>query len=688
MTDVLPGTSYPLGATLREDGVNFCLFSRNAYAVELLLFDDVDDPRPSRVIDLDPQKNRTFHYWHVFVKHLQEGQLYGYRVFGPYAPYLGHRFDGNKVLLDPYTKAVAMGKHYSRLAAMRPGDNAAQCLKSVVVGGGGYDWEEDSPIHRPLAKTVIYEMHVGGFTKHPNSGLPDHLRGTYRGVIAKIPYLKSLGITAVELLPVQYFDPQDARPGLTNYWGYSPLAFFAPYSGYSSVSDPIGVINEFKDMVKALHRAGIEVILDVVFNHTAEGDQHGPIFSFKGLENSVYYILDPQGMGYKNYSGCGNTLKTNHGIVQRLILDCLRYWVAEMHVDGFRFDLASVFSRGEAGQILKNPPILWAIEFEPVLAGVKLIAEAWDAGGLYQVGSFVGERFTEWNGPYRDDVRRFVKGDDGVIEQFASRIIASPDIYRQPDREPNRSIHFITCHDGFTLNDLVSYNEKHNWNNLEDNQDGTNDNFSWNCGVEGETDDPEINQLRLRQIKNFLTILFISQGTPMLLMGDEVRRTQKGNNNAYCQNNEISWFNWDSVEKEADLLRFVRSLIQFVQERAIFEVEQFLHIGFDEYQPSIVWHGVELEEPDWGYFSHSLAFTLYHPKPQEEYLHVICNAYWEPLDFALPPLPNNWHWHRIVDTYLPSPDDFSPPETAAYIASDRYRAMPRSTIVLMALKRE
>ncbi|MCS6958717.1 MAG: glycogen debranching protein GlgX [Pseudanabaenaceae cyanobacterium SKYGB_i_bin29] len=687
MTDVLPGTSYPLGATLREDGVNFCLFSRNAYAVELLLFDDVDDPRPSRVIDLDPQKNRTFHYWHVFVKHLQEGQLYGYRVFGPYAPYLGHRFDGNKVLLDPYTKAVAMGKHYSRLAAMRPGDNAAQCLKSVVVGQGGYDWEEDTPIHRPFAKTVIYEMHVAGFTQHPSSGLPDHLRGTYRGVIEKIPYLQSLGITAVELLPVQYYDPQDARPGLTNYWGYSPLAFFAPYSGYSSASDPIGVINEFKDMVKALHRAGIEVILDVVFNHTAEGDQHGPTFSFKGLENSVYYILDPQGMGYKNYSGCGNTLKTNHGIVQRLILDCLRYWVAEMHVDGFRFDLASVFSRGESGQILKNPPILWAIEFEPVLAGVKLIAEAWDAGGLYQVGSFVGERFTEWNGPYRDDVRKFVKGDDGIVEHFASRIIASPDIYRQPNREPNRSIHFITCHDGFTLNDLVSYNEKHNWNNLEDNKDGANDNFSWNCGVEGETDDPEINQLRLRQIKNFFTILFISQGTPMILMGDEVRRTQKGNNNAYCQNNEISWFNWDSVEKEAHLLRFVQSLIRFAQERAILAVEQFLHIGFDEYQPSIVWHGVELEEPDWGYFSHSLAFTLYHPKPQEEYLHVICNAYWEPLDFALPPLPPNWHWHRIVDTYLPSPDDFSPPETAAYVASDRYRAMPRSTIVLMALAR-
>lgn len=687
MTEILPGTSYPLGATLHHDGVNFCLFSRNAYAVELLLFDHVDDPKPARTIDFDPQRNRTFHYWHIFVRHLKEGQLYGFRVFGPYAPYLGHRFDGNKVLLDPYTKAVAMGKHYSRSAAMAPGDNAARCLKSVVVGRNAYDWEEDSPIHRPFSKTVIYEMHVGGFTQHPSSGLPENLRGTYRGLIEKIPYLQSLGITAVELLPVQYFDPQDARPGLTNYWGYSPLAFFAPYSGYSSESDPIGVINEFKDMVKALHKAGIEVILDVVFNHSAEGDQHGPIFSFKGLENSVYYILDPIGMGYKNYSGCGNTLKTNHGIVQRLVLDCLRYWVSEMHIDGFRFDLASVFSRGESGQILKNPPILWAIEFEPVLAGVKLIAEAWDAGGLYQVGSFVGERFTEWNGPYRDDVRRFVKGDEGVIEQFASRILASPDIFRQPDREPNRSIHFITCHDGFTLHDLVSYNEKHNEENNEDNKDGTNDNHSWNCGAEGETTDPEINLLRLRQIKNYLTILFMSQGTPMLLMGDEVRRTQKGNNNAYCQNNELSWFNWDNVEKEADLLRFVRGLIDFMQKRAIFEIEQLLHIGFDERQPSILWHGTELEEPDWGYFSHSLAFTLFHPKPQEEYLHVICNAYWEPLVFELPQLPPPWHWHRIVDTYLDSPNDFCPPETAAYIASDRYRAMARSTIVLMALQR-
>jgi glycogen operon protein len=681
----LPGKSYPLGATVYPTGVNFCLFSKSSQVVELLLFDHPADPYPSRCIQLHPKINKTSHYWHIFVPGIQVGQGYAYRAYGPYAPEQGHRFDGSKVLLDPYAKAVLTDR-YDREAAQHPADNISHSLRGVILEPSQYNWEEDHPLRIPYATTVIYELHVGGFTAHPNSGLDPKKRGTYAGLIDRIPYLKALGITAVELLPVQQFDTQDIPPSLhhtslSNYWGYSPLGFFAPHQSYSSESDPLSGVDEFRDMVKQLHRAGIEVILDVVFNHTAEGNEQGPTLSFRGLENRAYYILQPDPSKYADFSGCGNTFNTNHAIGRYLILDCLRYWVAEMHVDGFRFDLASVMSRDESGNPLANPPILWAIESDPVLAGTKLIAEAWDAAGLYQVGSFIGDRFAEWNGKFRDDVRRFVRGDEATVPALAARILGSPDVYLDPSREPNRSIHFVTCHDGFTLNDLVSYSHKHNQANGEDNRDGLSENFSWNCGLEGITSDPEVNHLRLRQIKNYLTILLLSQGTPMLLMGDEIRRTQFGNNNAYCQNNTLSWFDWSAVPEQKDLLRFVTGLIQWIQTCSLFTQEKRLLTTVQDNHPYILWHGIHLHNPDWSQTSHSLAFTLHDPLTGS-YLHVMLNAYWETLMFELPEIGGSFFWKRIVDTSLKSPEDFSTLDTAPIVEGNRYSVYARSSVVL------
>ena len=501
------GKSFPLGATVSIEGTNFSIFSKHSTAVELLLFDHIDDPEPVRVIELNRDRNRTYHYWHTFQPGISMGQIYAYRVTGPFDPAKGLRFDPQKILLDPYGKCIAWPSHRSRDHARRPGPNTAAALKSVVVEPSVYDWEEDAPPARSFAKTIIYEMHVGGFTRHPNSGVAASKRGTYAGLIDKIPYLQDLGISAVELLPVFAFDKQDAPPGHSNYWGYQPLSFFAPHPAYSSRQDPLDVLDEFRDMVKALHRAGIEVILDVVYNHTAEGNVDGPTICFRGLANENYYILEEDKSRYADYTGCGNTLNANDPIVRRLIVDSLRYWVTKMHVDGFRFDLASILSRDAAGRPMASPPILWDIESDPVLANVKLIAEAWDAAGLYQVGSFVGDSWKEWNGRFRDDVRSFLKGDDGVARAVAYRLGGSPDIYQRPEREAEQSVNFVTCHDGFTLNDLVSYNIKHNEDNGENNRDGADHNLSWNCGTEGPTNDPEINRLRNRQIKNFpLTI--------------------------------------------------------------------------------------------------------------------------------------------------------------------------------------
>jgi isoamylase len=679
------GGSSPLGATPSPDGVNFSVFSRHATGVELLLFDGVDDTKATSVVRLDPAANRTYYYWHVFVPNVRPGQLYGYRVDGLFDPSSGMRFDPAKVLLDPYGRGVVVPIAYDRAAARRPGDNTGTAMKSVVVDVSAYDWEGDVPLQRPSSRTIVYEMHVRGFTRHPSSGIADKTRGTFAGLIEKIPYLQRLGITAVELLPVFQFDPQDSPPGLVNYWGYAPVSFFAPHHGYSSRRDPLGPVDEFRDMVKALHRAGLEVILDVVFNHTAEGDHRGPTLSFRGLDNTTYYMLETDRSRYANYSGTGNTLNANHPIVRRMIVDSLRYWVDVMHVDGFRFDLASILDRDESGNVMPSPPVLWDIESDPALAGTKLIAEAWDAAGLYQVGSFVGDSWKEWNGRYRDDVRSFFRGEEGVIERFVDRLIGSPSLYGHKQREPEESVNFVTCHDGFTLNDLVSYDRKHNEANGEDNRDGADDNRSWNCGVEGPTENRDVDKLRTRQVKNFFTVMMLSPGIPMMLMGDEVRRTQGGNNNAYCQDNGTSWFDWTLLTKRADVLRFVtllnaRRVLRDVEyERQRVALNQLLR------QADIAWHGVKLGQPDWSNSSHSVAFALRSMMERTLY-HVILNAYWEPLEFELPSAADGGRspWRRWVDTFLDSPHDIVERAQAPLVPGHTYRAEPRSVVVLFA----
>jgi isoamylase len=677
------GQSSPLGATVTEGGVNFSLFSRSATRVDLLLFDREDDAHPARVIPIDPSTHRSYHYWHIFVPGLQPGQIYGYRAAGPFDPAGGMRFDPAKVLLDPYGRGVVVPRNYSRAAAQAEGDNAETAMKSVVVDPHRYDWEGDLPLQLPSSRTIIYEMHVRGFTRHPNSGIAAERRGTFAGLIEKIPYLQQLGVTAVELLPVFQFDPQDCPPGRVNYWGYAPVSFFAPHQAYSSRQDPLGPVDEFRDMIKALHRAGIEVILDVVFNHTAEGSHEGPTASFRGLDNSAYYILEQDRSRYANYSGCGNTLNANHPIVRRLILDSLRYWVEEMHVDGFRFDLASILARDPSGHVMPQPPVLWDIESDPALAGTKLIAEAWDAAGLYQVGSFIGDSWKEWNGRFRDDVRSFFRGEEGSVARIADRLVGSPEIYGHKEREAEQSINFVTCHDGFTLNDLVSYNQKHNEANGEDNRDGTDDNRSWNCGVEGPTDDPAVEDLRTRQVKNFLTVTMLSLGVPMILMGDEVRHTQRGNNNAYCQDNDTSWFDWALLAKHADVHRFARLLIARRLQRDLEHERRRMSLNLFLRDAQRAWHGVKLNQPDWGPWSRSLALSAEIRKEKLRF-HLILNAYWEPLDFELPPGDDakGHSWHRWIDTALDSPHDIVPWQETVPVLGQTYRAEARSVVVL------
>jgi isoamylase len=676
-----PGRSSPLGAAVTDGGVNFSLFSRSASGVELLLFDREDDPKPSRVVGLDPVANRTYHYWHVFVPGVQPGQIYGYRVSGPAEPARGLRFDPAKVLLDPYGREVVVPSGFTREAAIRAGDNAASAMKSVVVDPASYDWEGDTPLHLPSSRTIIYEMHVRGFTRHPSSGVEEEIRGTYAGLIEKIPYLRALGVTALELLPVFQFDARACPPGLVNYWGYQPVSFFAPHRAFSSRQHPLGPVDEFRDMVKALHRAGIEVILDVVFNHTAEGGQDGPTLGFRGIDNPTYYILE-QG-GYADYSGCGNTLNANHPIVRRMIVDSLRYWVTEMHVDGFRFDLASILSRDPAGQVLPNPPVLWDIETDPALAGTKLIAEAWDAAGLYQVGSFVGDAWKEWNGRFRDDARDFFRGARGSAGRFADRLVGSPELYAHKGREVEQSVNFVTCHDGFTLNDLVSYDRKHNEANGENNRDGADDNRSWNCGAEGPSDDPAVEALRNRQVKNYLTVTLLSLGVPMISMGDEVRRTQGGNNNAYCHDDESVWFDWSLVERHADVHRFVTLLAARRLLRDVEHEHRRLSLSRLIEDANKAWHGVRLGQPDWGEDSHSIALTA-ELKREKLLMHFVLNAYWEPLDFELPSEGEN-PWRRWIDTSLPSPQDIVEWQKATPVPGGNYRAGPRSVVVLCAL---
>lgn len=678
------GECYPLGATVKAGGANFSVFSKNATGMELILF-PTQEKNEIRIIPFDPERNKTYFYWHMFVPGVKDGQEYAFRAHGSSNPAQGLRYDGKKVLIDPYARAVTGWDVYDRDAACGAGDNLASCLRSVVVDAVEYDWEGDAPLGRSFAESVIYEMHVGGFTRHASSGVPEIKRGTFAGVVEKIPYLKELGVTAVELMPVQEFDPQDARDGLTNYWGYSTLAFMAPHHGYCMNGDAKSGINEFRDMVKALHKAGIEVILDVVFNHTAEGNELGPTLSFRGLDNPIYYILDPENQSrYQNFSGCGNSFNANHPVVGRLILDCLRYWVSEMHVDGFRFDLCAALARDVYGHPSALPSLLWTIESDPILAGTKLIAEAWDAAGLYRVGWFVNvsQWYAEWNGPFRDDVRRFIKGDENCVSSLATRLTGSSDIYVKADREPNRSINFVTCHDGFTLYDLVAYNQKHNELNGEDSRDGNDANFSWNCGFEGDTADESINRLRRQQIKNFLTVLFLSQGTPMLLMGDEFGRTQRGNNNAYCHDSEVTWSDWALVEKHHDLYRFTKQIIAFTQSLEIFKQRRPIASLETSGQPFISWHGVRLGQPDWTTTSHTLAFSLQH-RSAGEHLHVIFNSHWQDLEFELPPAESGMNWHRVADTAMNTPDDICSIGDAPVVSSNKYCARAHSAVILM-----
>lgn len=677
------GESYPLGSKLHGDGVNFSLFSRNALSVALLLFDHIDDRQPSRIIQLDPLRNHTYHYWHIFIPGIKKGQLYAYSVDGPYEPWNGNRFNADNILLDPYANIVTVPELYKRSDWVGTSEQHTPPMKSMVAELSSYDWEADKHPKRSFTKTIIYEMHVAGFTKNPNSNLAKEIRGTFRGLVEKIPYLVDLGITAVELLPVFQFDEQDCPPHMVNYWGYSPVSFFAPHHGYNSSKDPSKILDEFRDMVKALHKAGIEIILDVVFNHTAEGNHEGPAYCFRGIDNNTYYLLEKDKTYYSNYSGTGNTLNANQSVVRRMIIDSLHFWVNDMHVDGFRFDLASILSRDENGNAMESPPVLWDIESDPRLAGVKLIAEAWDAAGLYQVGTFIGDSWKEWNGRFRDDIRSFLKGDEGTVSSLATRLVGSPDMYSFQEREPEQSINFVTCHDGFTLNDLVCYNQKHNEANKENNLDGNSDNLSWNCGVEGPTNDPQIESLRNRQVKNFLTLTLLSIGAPMILMGDEVRKTQYGNNNAYCQDNELSWFDWSLPEKNHGIHRFVKQLNHIRLQRDASKPEYSMSLNQLLSKALIQWHGVKLNQPDWSVHSHSLACTIQALSGTMR-MHYMISAYHEPLEFELPEADGK-HWKRWIDTALDAPDDICYWQDAQLVEANSFTLQPHSIVILFCM---
>jgi isoamylase len=652
----------PYGALIHDGGVQFVVFSRSATAMRLLLYDEVHDREPSDVVPFDRDSDRWGDIWSIFVPNVGPGQLYHLQADGPNDPELGYRFDGQARLIDPYAKALAGTFQPSHDGIIRP-------PKCVVIDDY-FDWEGDRHMRRDLAETVIYEMHVRGFTRSKTS--QTDYPGSYLGVIEKIPYLKSLGVTAVELMPVHEFPIRDIhgksldRP---NYWGYDPMAFFSPHRGYAVGKEPGCQVLEFKQMVKALHQAGIEVILDVVFNHTCEGNELGPTLTFKGLENHVYYHLANCGSRYSNYSGCGNTINGNHPIVREMIFHCLRHWVHNYHVDGFRFDLASILSRNRYGELVPNPPLVEVIAEDPLLADTKIIAEAWDAAGAYQVGSFSDHlRWAEWNGLYRDDVRRFWRGDGGTVGAMATRLSGSSDLYQGAGRPPYCSINFITSHDGFTLNDLVTYKDKHNELNGEGNRDGDNNNLSDNYGVEGPTRRKSIRQLRSRQVKNMLATLFLSQGVPMIVAGDECGRTQRGNNNAYCQDNALSWFDWRLVKRNAELLRFVKTLIRFRRAQPTVRRSQFLTgqpTDHDEI-PDVSWYNAVGETVDWNSHDLKLTCVLAAPSRQDDPKGVGCdillmlNSTPDPFDFAVPESVVGRKWRLFIDTASPSPRDIYP----------------------------
>ncbi len=681
------GRPHPLGPTVDEEGVNFSIYSEHATAVELLLFRNHDDREPCQTICLNPAVNKSFHLWHVYVRGLKPGSFYAYRVDGPRDTERGHRFQPNKVLIDPYARGLSKTL-WNRADACGDTNNLESSLRCAIVHDE-YDWDGDKPLDQPTEEMVIYEMHVGGFTRSPSSGVANP--GTFSGVIEKIPYLQELGVNAIELLPVfEYDDVEvlrcvDGEPK-RNYWGYSTMAFFAPHSGYCVESESGRHAHEFRDMVKALHRAGISVILDVVFNHTDEGNHMGPTYSFKGIDNSTYYHLVPgQEQYYNDFSGCGNTLRCNHPVGEKFISDCLKYWVEEMHVDGFRFDEASVLTRGDGGVPLERPPLIWHVELSDKLSRTKMIAEAWDAAGLYQVGYFPGERWAEWNGKFRDVIRGFVKGDAGLLGDVAQRLSGSADLYQSRSHEPVNSVNFVDCHDGFTMNDLVSYNGKHNDANGEGNRDGVNENLSWNCGWEGASDDAEVERLREQQIKNFATILMVSQGVPMFVAGDEMRRTQNGNNNTYCQDNALNWIDWQLLEENKSLFRFWKRMIAFRKHhKAIHRSRYFTGEVNNRGVADIAWHGTQINQPGWNDPNgQALALTLAGFEAEDD-LHIMLNMHWEGLSFELPNVAGRT-WHQAINTALTSPQDICDYGKELPVAdANAFRVSGRSIVVLVS----
>jgi glycogen operon protein len=688
---IKPGYRYPFGIKIDDGGVNFSVFSRHASSIELLLFERAEDTEPFQVIPLPPDPHCTFFAWHVYVEGLPHGVYYNWRASGPAGNGdNGFRFDAQKALIDPWARAVYDG-HWQRQAACDPGANHQATIRAIVPDLS-YDWQEDQPLHNPTEHSIIYELHVGGFTRHPSSGVAHP--GLFAGLREKIPYLKELGVTHVELMPVMAFDRQDVPPGvaargLGNYWGYSTHSFYAPHPGYCACPDSSGQIREFRDLVRAFHQAGLGVIMDVVYNHTSEGGADGPTMNFKGIGNEMFYHLAAANRAqYRDYTGCGNSINANHPLVARFIRGSLEYWTRDMRVDGFRFDLASALARGEDGNPLYNAPVLWDIEFSNTLAHTSLIAEAWDALGLYQVGGFPGFRWQEWNGQYRDAMRRFVRGDAGMIKELATRLSGSSDLYQAAGRLPINSINFITSHDGFTLYDLVSYNSKHNEANGEDNRDGNNDNLSWNCGVEGDSDDPAILALRRRQARNFMAILLLSHGVPMLLSGDEVLRSQQGNNNAYCQDNELSWLDWNLMEKNRDMLRFTREMIALRKRHPSLMRRRFLSgkAAPGSALPDVAWHGYQLGKPLWDDpRAQVLAYTLAATNPDEAHLHIILNMSEQSHEFPLPEVAGH-AWQVAVDTGAEPPADIIPRAQQQPVVGLRCPVARRSVVVLEAAK--
>ncbi len=686
--NIAPGDPLMLGATVTSQGVNFAIFSFNADGCMLVLFKK-GEADPYAEIEF-PQNYRTGAVFAMLVEGLNPDEFdYGYRFSGPDAPDAGHRFNPEKILLDPYAKRITGRGKWNV-----PGDQPGVFPHRGLIDVPDFDWGDDHPLDMPMEDLIIYEAHVRGFTAHPSSDV-EH-PGTYAGMMEKIPYLKSLGVNCVELLPIFDFDEfENSRKNeetgelLLNYWGYSTVSFFAPKAGFAASGWQAGEVNELKQLIKALHENGIEIVLDVVFNHTAEGNENGPTISFRGVDNQTFYILTPEGY-YYNFSGTGNTLNSNHPAVINFIVDCLRYWRTAYHIDGFRFDLASALTRAEDGMPLSDPPLMKMLARDPVLANIKLIAEPWDADGLYHVGSFPSYgRWSEWNGKYRDIIRKYLKGEAGQVEEAIQRMEGSPDLY--PDRGPIVSVNFLTAHDGFTLNDMVSYNEKHNDANLEDNKDGHNENESWNCGVEGPTDDPAINALRRRQIKNAITMLLVSQGVPMLLMGDEVARTQYGNNNGYCQDNEISWFDWSLTETNGDILRYFQQMIAFRLAHPV--LRSGYHFRFEDYnnvgQPDMQWFSTEALAGDQADARLTLAFMLSGAYAkggleQDDSVFAAFNMHWEDQVFKLPALPKGQAWYVFANTGVDAPEDIHElGKEPKLSAQKKMKLKSRSVVVLV-----